>query len=69
MKHETEYMTTQEMIIEILIRIFKLAAGRIPLNICKVFTAAFTVGKTKYCPECGRKAVNNVDESDRGKSE
>ena len=25
--------------------------------------------KTKYCPECGRKAVNNVDESDRGKSE
>lgn len=25
--------------------------------------------RTKYCPECGRKAVNNVDESDRGKSE
>lgn len=25
--------------------------------------------RTKYCPECGRKAVQNVDESDRGKSE
>lgn len=50
MKHET-YMTTQEMIIEILIRIFKLAAGRIPLNICKVFTAAFTVGFF-FCMMC-----------------
>lgn len=44
MRHETEYMTTQEMIIEIIIRIFELAAGRIPLNICKVFTAAFVAG-------------------------
>lgn len=25
--------------------------------------------RTKYCPECGREAVQNVDESDRGKSE
>lgn len=43
MKDET-YMTTQDMIMEILIRIFELAAGRIPLNICKVFTAAFAAG-------------------------
>ena len=51
MKHETEYMTTQEMIIEIIIRIFELAAGRIPLNICKVFTAAFVVGFL-FCLTC-----------------
>lgn len=43
MKDET-YMTTQDMIMEILIRIFELAAGRIPLNICKVFTAASVAG-------------------------
>lgn len=50
MKHE-RYMTTQDMIIEILIRIFELAAGRIPLNICKVFTAAFAVGFI-FCLAC-----------------
>ena len=50
MKHEN-YMTTQEMIIEILIRILELAAGRIPLNICKVFTAAFVVGFF-FCMTC-----------------
>lgn len=43
MEHET-YMTTQEMFIEILIRIFELAAGKLPLNICKVFTAASVAG-------------------------
>lgn len=50
MKHE-KYMTTQEMFIELLIRIFELAAGRIPLNICKVFTAAFVVGFL-FCLAC-----------------
>jgi hypothetical protein len=51
MEHDTSYISTYDMIIEILIRIFELAAGRITLNISKVFTAAFTVGFF-FCMMC-----------------
>lgn len=44
MEHDISNISTYDMIIEILIRIFTLAAGKLPLNICKVFTAAFIAG-------------------------
>lgn len=44
MKHDTSYISTHDLIIEILIRFFTLAADRIPQNICKVMTVASIAG-------------------------
>lgn len=42
---------TRDMLIEWIYKHLVLVAGQIPLNICKVFTAAFIAG-TVFCGTC-----------------